>query len=277
MTDRTIVVTGASDGIGAAAARAFADQGDRVVVIGRDPGKVEAVSSELGADSHVADFAELDQVRALADALLATCPRIDVLANNAGGIFSSSRTTTVDGHETTFQVNYLAPFLLTALLTERLVEHRGIVVNTSSVGNRLFGKLDLDDLENARGYKANKAYGDAKLAQILHARELQRRYGDRGLAAASFHPGNISTNFAHGAGVPAMFRLAYCTPLRHVLRSPAHGADTLVWLASSTPGVDWEPGEYYIDRKPGRANEQAHDPVLAAALWERSAAMVGVN
>jgi NAD(P)-dependent dehydrogenase (short-subunit alcohol dehydrogenase family) len=178
---KTIVLTGASDGIGTAAARALVERGNHVVVVGRSVSKTEAIAAELGTDHHVVDFADLAQVRTLADELLAANPTIDVLANNAGGIFGSTRAVTVDGHELTFQVNYLAPFLLTTLLLERLLESGGTVINTSSVGNRLFGDLDLDDLENVNGYKANKAYGDSKLAQILHAKELDRRYGDRGL------------------------------------------------------------------------------------------------
>lgn len=112
---KTVVITGASDGIGAAAARSIAEQGDRVIVVGRSPEKTSAVAHEIGAEYFTADFARLDDVRALAASLLATAPQIDVLANNAGGIFGD-RTPTIDGHEKTFQVNHLAPFLLTHLL-----------------------------------------------------------------------------------------------------------------------------------------------------------------
>nr|MDT0667841.1 SDR family NAD(P)-dependent oxidoreductase [Micromonospora sp. DSM 115978] len=121
MAGRTVVVTGASDGIGAAAARRLAQSGETVVLVGRAPAKTAAVAAEIGADHFVADFAELAQVRRLATELLDRCPRIDVLANNAGGIMGD-RALTADGHELTFQVNHLAPFLLTVLLMDRLVE-----------------------------------------------------------------------------------------------------------------------------------------------------------
>jgi hypothetical protein len=97
----------------------------------------------------------------------------------------------------------------------------------------------------------------------------------RALSAVSFHPGNIATNFANDAGVPLVFRVAYRTPLRRVLRSPERGAQTLVWLSESTPRTDWIPGEYYDGRKPGRANAQAADATLAEQLWNRSGAMLG--
>ena len=150
MSERTIVITGASDGIGAAAARALAASGDRVVIVGRSPQKTEAIAAELGADHFIADFTRLADVRALAAELLRRYPRIDVLANNAGGIMGA-RELTADGHEKTLQVNHLAPFLLTTLLMDRLIESRASVINTSSAANR-FGRLNLDDLGNARKY-----------------------------------------------------------------------------------------------------------------------------
>jgi len=189
-------------------------------------------------------------VRALADALLAACPRIDVLANNAGAIFAGTRSTTVDGHESTFQVNYLAPFLLTELLHDRLVESRATVINTSSVAGARFGRLDLDDLQSEHGYSPSKAYGASKLAQILHAKELDRRYGALGLSAASFHPGGIASNFSTNEGSP--WRFLYRSRLKNLLlASTAQGADTLVWLAQTPPHEGWEPGGYYVKR--GRA------------------------
>src|SRR5512133_564318 len=179
MNERTIVITGASDGIGAAAARALGIAGDRVVIVGRSPQKTEAIAAELGVDHFVADFSRLDEVRTLASDLLKRYPRIDVLANNAGGIMGD-RELTVDGHEKTMQVNHLAPFLLTTLLMDRLLASRAAVINTSSAANR-FGRINLDDLDNERKYSANKAYGDAKLANILFTRELHRRYSASGI------------------------------------------------------------------------------------------------
>ena len=273
MPERTIVITGASDGIGAAAARALAARGDQVVVVGRSPQKTAAVAAEVGAESFVADFARLDEVRELAAALLARYPRIDVLANNAGGIMGD-RTETLDGHEKTFQVNHLGPFLLTTLLIDRLVASRARVITTSSVANRYFGHLELDDLEARASYKPNKAYGDAKLANILFTRELHRRYSPAGISAAAFHPGGVATNFAAESTSP--MRIVYTSVLRRVLISPEKGADTLVWLATTEPGAPWVSGEYYEKRRIAKANAQAADAGLARELWERSAAMVAL-
>lgn len=264
---RTIVITGASDGIGAAAARQLAANGNRVVVVGRSPQKTAAVAHAIAAPHHVADFAHLDQVRTLSAELLAAYPRIDVLANNAGGLFA--RKTTADGFDTTFQVNHLAPFLLTHLLRDRLLESQASVVQTSSVAHRLFGHLDLDDLDNAHRWRANKAYGDAKLANVLFTRELHRRYGDRGLSAVAFHPGEIATNFANDTS--SVMRFVYHSPLAALLSSADTGGRRLSWLAAGTPGTTWQPGEYYErNRVARRVNPQVRDAALARGLWERS-------
>lgn len=268
---QTIVLTGASDGIGAAAARQLTGRGHRVVVVGRSPEKTAAVAEEVGAPFHVADFADLAQVRALAEELTAY-PRIDVLANNAGGIFT--RQTTVDGFEKTFQVNHLAPFLLTHLLMARLLEAGAKVIQTSSMGHRAFGKIDLDDLDNGRDWNANKAYGDAKLANVLFTKELHRRYADQGLAAAAFHPGGIATNFANDTS--SVMRFAYHTPIRHLMTSVDKGGSRLVWLAEGTPGQTWTSGEYYERNRPGKVNPQVKDEALARGLWERSEEMLGL-
>ena len=272
MPARTIVITGASDGIGAMAAARLSRSGENVVVVGRSPTKTTAVAARCGADHFVADFTELAQVRALAKELLDRYPRIDVLANNAGG-FMGRREVTVDGHEKTFQVNHLAPFLLTTLMLDRLIESGATVLNTSSVGNRLFGRMTIDhinDLDAEHGYRASRAYGDAKLANILFARELHRRYHGNGMSSAAFHPGNVASNFGSEAQ-DWWIRAAYRTPIRHlVMIGPEHGSDELVWLASATPGVDWLSGEYYVNHKVGRANPRAYDPELATALWDRS-------
>jgi NAD(P)-dependent dehydrogenase (short-subunit alcohol dehydrogenase family) len=272
MAGRTIVITGASDGIGAAAAVRLTRSGDNVVVVGRSEPKTAGVANQLGADHFVADFTDLAQVRNLAEQLLRAYPHIDVLANNAGG-FMGGREVTVDGHEKTFQVNHLAPFLLTTLLLDRLVESCATVLNTSSVGNKLFGRVNLDDLDAEQGYRASRAYGDAKLENILFTRELHRRYHGAGISTAAFHPGNVSSNF--GSEAQAWWiRAAYRTPIKHLaLIGPERGSDELVWLASSTPGTDWVSGEYYANHKIGRANRRAYDAVLAHGLWERSAAM----
>ncbi|GGE93773.1 SDR family NAD(P)-dependent oxidoreductase [Mycetocola zhadangensis] len=273
MTGRTVVITGASDGIGAVAARRLHDAGDTVVVVGRSPQKTKAVAGALGVASVTADFSRLDDVRELASTLLDRYDRIDVLANNAGGIFGD-RTLTVDGNETTFQVNHLAPFLLTHLLQNRLSESNARILNTSSVANTRFAKFDISDLNLENGYTENRAYGNAKLANILFTTELHRRYADDGISAAAFHPGVVATNFADGS--TTAMRHLYRSVFRFLLTSPEQGSDTLVWLAQAAPGVDWVSGAYYAKRQIAKANPLAYDTALASELWEKSAALVGI-
>jgi len=270
LTPRTIVITGASDGIGAAAARALAKAGEQVVIVGRSAEKTRALAKELDADYFLADFAELDQVRTLAAQLKSDYPRIDVLANNAGGIMGK-RTLTVDGNESTFQINHLGPFLLTTLLMDTLTASNAKVINTASAANG-FGKLDLFDLTAEHGYSTNRAYGTGKLANILFTSELHRRYGDQGITTAAFHPGVVRTNFAAESTSP--FRHAYKTLLNRFMLSPEQGADTMLWLINGTPGTDWISGAYYAKRALAKANPQAYDAELARGLWEKSAELV---
>ena len=273
VTGRTIVVTGASDGIGAAAARQLRAAGDAVVLVGRNADKTRAVAAELDAPFHVADFAELDQVRSLADALRTAHPRIDVLANNAGGMMASRRVT-ADGHEQTFQVNHLAPFLLTNLLLETLRESRAAVVQTASIAARRFARFDIADLDGEHAWDAATAYGNAKLANILFTAELDRRFGPD-LSAVAFHPGVVATGFAAGTG--GTWEFVYQNPLaRRLLTSSEKGGSRLTWLAQGTPGRDWERGAYYERNRPAATNPLAADADLARELWERSADLVGL-
>ena len=260
---QTIVLTGGSNGIGAAAARILAKEGAKLVITGRSEETMK-IASETGADHFLVDFAKLSDVRRLAEELLAKYPRIDVLVNNVGGIFSE-RKLTADGHEMTLQVNHLGGFLLTNLLRERLEQSKARVINTSSAAN-LMAKIDLTDLENQRDYSDFRSYGRAKQMNILHAMEINKRFS--GVSAVSFHPGPVRTGFAReGKGIVSWI---YESPLKHVfLISPEKGADTLVWLARGEPGKDWKPGELYAKRKPFRKNSQVSTE-LARELWEAS-------
>lgn len=271
MDARTIVITGASSGIGEAAARTLAQTGDTIVVVGRSAKRTQAVAGEIGAEHFVANFERLDEVRGLAGALRERYGRIDVLANNAGGIMGR-RELTMDGFEKTLQVNHLAPFLLTKLLADILVASDARVINTSSVAHKLFGKLDIEDLNVGKKYSANRAYGNAKLANILFTKELHRRFSGTGLTTAAFHPGGVATNFS--AGSTSLMRFAYGSGMRQYMLTPAQGAQTLVWLAIGQPGLDWESGEYYAKQKIARTSGQAHNTRLAADLWARSESMV---
>ena len=275
MTRKTIVITGASDGIGAAAARKLKSLGHEVVVVGRSKEKTVALATEIKAPFFTADFADLAQVRGLAKSLIAEFPRINVLANNAGGIFGT-RVNTTDGFEVTFQVNYLAPFLLTHLLHDTLVSSRATVINTASLAAKLWGHLDLKDLNNEIGFKARTAYGDAKLANIFFTRELQSRYGDQGISSVAFHPGTVATNFSSDS--TSWIRFAYHTPLRRFagLVSPEKGAEQLVWLAEGEPNVDWTPGEYYERGKSGKAPKQTQNPDLSREFWDLTSEMLKI-
>ncbi|GAB3578230.1 SDR family NAD(P)-dependent oxidoreductase [Calidifontibacter terrae] len=269
MSQQTIVITGASDGIGAAAARQLSARGETVVIVGRSPTKTAAVADELGAAHFVADFSDLAQVRSLADQLQDAYPHIDVLANNAGGIMGD-RVVTTDGYEKTFQVNHLAPFLLTTLLLPTLTASEATVIQTASAAAKLFGRFDVDDLQNEQGYSPQTAYGNGKLANILFTRELHRRYHADGISSVAFHPGIVGSSFA--SDTTHLMRFIYHTPIVKNLMtiSPDQGADQLVWLSETAADTDWQSGEYYEKRKVSASSRQARDLALARELWERS-------
>jgi NAD(P)-dependent dehydrogenase (short-subunit alcohol dehydrogenase family) len=271
---KTIVITGASDGIGAAAARQLHRDGHRVVIVGRSPEKTQTVAHEIGAEYHLADFTRLDEVRKLAADLDSAYPHIDVLANNAGGVFGD-RTKTTDGFEKTFQINHLAPFLLTALLIDKLTTSGATVIQTASVAARMAGKLDIDDLDHDRNFSPTRAYGAAKLENILFTKELHRRYHARGISTAAFHPGSVATNFGTQSESRLMKFITTNKVTRAMLTTPEKGADQLVWLAGNQPGIDWESGAYYEKRKlVKRITPQALDTDLARQLWIRSEELV---
>lgn len=272
LTGRTVVVTGASSGIGAAAAARLAARGATVAVVGRSPERTAEVAREAGAEPFLADFARLDEVRKLADQLLDRYPRIDVLANNAGGAWPK-RTATVDGNELTFQVNHLAPFLLTSLLLDRLVQSSARVINTSSTTYRM-ARLDLDTVNATAGsFNQMGAYAASKLANLLFTRELARRTEGTGLRTAAFHPGAVATHVYDNApfGLGALIRSPLSRPF--FIRSE-QGAQPLERLATTT---EFTSGDYYHRFKLERPrNKQAVDPALAQRLWELSERVTGV-
>ena len=276
VTPRTIVITGASDGIGAAAACRLSQQGEDVVVVGRSESKTAAVAAELRADYFVADFADLSQVRALAEKIRSEHPRVDVLLNNAGGMGTNIHLTP-DGHEHTYQVNYLAPFLLTTQLLDVLLNSRATIVNTTSSSHRLVFRATVDDLENTARRRPSTAYALSKLAIVLFTRELHRRHHAGGLAVATVHPGYVSSNFGQASGSRFLAFMQRYTPTERFTATSDEGADQLVWLASSTPGADWTPGEYYSRRKIAKTNRLAYDPRLASELWDRTLAKIARN
>jgi NAD(P)-dependent dehydrogenase (short-subunit alcohol dehydrogenase family) len=268
MKGKTVIITGASDGIGAAAARALHELEANVVIVGRSPEKTKKIGNELGVPYYVADFSKFEDVRNLAAQIKKDHSHIDILINNAGGVMGTHRELTVDGNEMTIQVDHLSPFLLTHLLMDTLIASGATIINTASTANRFSGTLDLDDMKLEHGYSRFSAYGKAKLMNILFTKELVVRFGEKGFHAASFHPGVVATNFSASSG--GLVRFIYKSFLNRILLSPAEGADTLVWLAASKPGVDWVSGEYYAKRKIYKAKSDAYNAKLAHDLWEKS-------
>ncbi|MEQ6900815.1 SDR family NAD(P)-dependent oxidoreductase [Nocardioides sp. YIM 152588] len=276
MAGRTVLVTGASDGIGAETARTLAGHGATVLVTGRSAEKLRPVAEAVGTEPLVADFARLDDVRRLAAEVAERTESIDVLMNNAGGTFAPSKKT-ADGHEPNFQINHLAPFLLTNLLHPLLTAapDSALVVNTSSIAN-LGGKIVLDDLdyENRRAIEF-VAYGTGKLMNILFTRGITQRWSDDNICASAVHPGPVGSSFGRDSWIVG---LAYRTPLkRFATISVEDGAAPLIALALHGPDPEIN-GRYFsrfsID---GRENKQAHDQALIDGLWERSAALVGLG
>jgi NAD(P)-dependent dehydrogenase (short-subunit alcohol dehydrogenase family) len=272
---RVIVITGGSNGIGAATARLLARRGDQIVLVGRSPAKTRSVAAQIGAEGHVADFAHLAQVRELAAGLARQHPRIDVLVNNAGLIAGAQRTVTADGHELTFQVNHLAPFLLTMLLRDQLSAAQASVITTSSrASTARDARVDPDDLDMAGRYDGLRAYKSSKLANVMFTRELARRWEPLGVSAAAVHPGMVRSQW--GRSGPAAVRAVVNSPFRLVMRSPERGADTIMWLATSMPGRDWTSGGYFANRRPATPSPLAGDTRLAGQLWDRSLSMCGL-
>ncbi len=273
-TGRVIVVTGANSGIGQAAAIGFARRGATVALVGRDRARLEAALDEVravtrpgvGHAAYPVDFAILDQVRDLAARLRDAYPSIDVLANNAGGAFRQ-RTTTVDGHEHTIQVNHLAPFLLTNLLRDRL--SGGRVVNTASEAHRA-GTVDATDLDSTNvAFRSLLIYGSSKQANILFTVEAARRWPD--VMSFAYHPGIVRTRFGRNSRVMAAFY-----QVSPFLRSPGQGADTMRWLAGA-PGSDLVSGGYYLDRALRQPSSIARNPQVATDLWKASEQAVGLG
>lgn len=271
ISGKVLVITGASSGIGREAARELSGMGATIIVIGRNPDRTKSVAAEVGGRPYLADFDRLDDVRELAAKLSTDLDRIDVLANNAGGLVSK-RAMTVDGHERTLQSNHLAPFLLTRLLLPRLIETGGRVVSTASVANR-FGQLRLEDLDwQARPWFGGwRAYGTSKLMTILFIRELAKRTG---VEAFSFHPGFVATGF--GADSPLMKLTAMVSGGRSGI-TPAAGAVPLVQLASVLD--TGAPNGSYFDTLTPNVNMNSHatDMTLAEQLWDQTSRLVGLE
>ena len=280
MTGKIVLVTGGSGGIGKATAIGLATMGARVGITGRDLARTEQAAADIRAasgnsdvDAFAADMASQAEVRRLAVAVLKACPRLDVLVNNVGG-FSAHRHTTADGLEHTFALNHLAPFLLTDLLLDRLKASAPARVVTVSSGVQSTGRIEFDDLQGARNYSGQRAYSQSKLANIMFTNELARRLKGTGVTATSLHPGVVRTNF--GAEDQAWLFAVIGPVLRPLLKTPAEGAQTSIYLASS-PEVNGVTGQFFAKRKPRTANKAADDIDMTARLWKVSADLVGMG
>jgi len=270
---KVYVVTGANSGIGFSAVSNFASRGSRVVMVCRnfDLGsealdKIRSKTNNDGLELFIADFSSLASVSRVAKEILEKYPRIDVLCNNAGGA-NGTRRITAEGFETTFAVNHLAGFLLTQKLLpalERAGEiHSARVIFTSSYGHTN-SPLDFNDLNLEYGYTTLKAYGRSKLMNLLTARELQLRYGDKNIVSSSFHPGAVRTPIWRKGGLVAVLLSFVLYPF---MWNVEKGAETFVWLASSEDDTARNPnGDYYFDRKLGSAAPFATKEA-AEQLW----------
>jgi NAD(P)-dependent dehydrogenase (short-subunit alcohol dehydrogenase family) len=277
MHGQVCVVTGATSGIGKAAAAALARQGAEIIVVGRDPGRAEATAAAIQADGapppkvEIADLARLDQVRALAGRLNQTLDRIDVLINNAGLVLNE-RQVTPDGYEHVFAVNHLAPFLLTNLLRPKLTASAPGRVITVSSDAHTAARLDLDDPNLEHGWSSWRSYSNSKLANILFTRELARRLDGTGVTANCLHPGVVRTGFGRDARPLMRVGITIAKPF---MLSPERGADTIVYLASS-PDVAAKTGGYYVKRQLREPSAAARDDGLARRLWEISERLTGL-
>jgi NAD(P)-dependent dehydrogenase (short-subunit alcohol dehydrogenase family) len=268
---KRVILTGGTNGIGLAAARQLARLGAALTIVGRSPEHARHAVAQLNAPSNVdvllADLASQTEVRRLADEVLTRYPAVHVLINNAGAMYSSRRLS-VDGVELTWSVNHLAPFLLTTLLLDRLIASAPARVITTSSGAHFNAHIPFDDLnaDYSWGTMGYQRYGESKLANILFTAELARRLEGTGVTANCFHPGFVGTGFNSNNGL--LMRTGMW--IAHLFaRRPAHGAETLVWLADS-PEVNNISGAYFMDKRQIRPSHAARDADAARRLWEVS-------
>src|SRR5664280_1641857 len=266
MAGKTVLVTGGTGGIGRATAMGLAAMGARLGITGRDRGRTEEAAAEIRAasggqvDLFVADLSSQLEVRRLADEVLRTYPRLDVLVNNVGGYWNT-RHVTADGLERTFALNHLTPFLLTNLLLDRLTQSAPARVVTVASNAHTTGQIDFDDLQGERSYSGSRAYSQSKLANVLFTYELARRLQPTSVTATALHPGVVSTSF--GTEDPGVLQRLFVPIMRPFMKTPAQGAATSIHLASC-PGLEQVTGRYFANSKPKRSSKRSYGETAAA-------------
>jgi retinol dehydrogenase 14 len=273
MRGKVCLVTGGSSGIGKATALGLANMGATVIVVGRDRSRGEAAVTEIkqksnndAVDLMLADLSSQASIRRLAEEFKDRYQRLHVLINNAG-VFISKRTVTVDGIETTFAVNHLAPFLLTNLLLDVLkASAPARIINITSSGERS-GTINFDDLQGEGRYSGFRAYNQSKLAMILFTYELARKLEGTGVTVNCVHPGVVVTNLGRGSSGAFGLLLRLMRPF---FSSPEKGAETPIYLASS-PEVEGVSGKYFAKKAEAKSSERSYDTVTARRLWQVSA------
>lgn len=277
MKGSTVVITGATSGIGEVAADRLASKGARLVFVARDRARGEETLKHLRAiapqgdhAAYYADLSKLREMKRVAAEIAGVEPKIDVLVNNAGALFNSRRVTE-DGLEMTFALNHLSYFVLTNLLKERLTAGARII-NTASDAHS-GARIEFGDLQSERNYSGFGAYGRSKLCNILFTRELARRLEGTGVMATCLHPGFVATRFGDQSG--GMLSLAVRVAKNFAL-SPEQGAETIVYLASS-PDVAGVSGGYFYKCRPATPSRMAQNDDDARRLWEMSSRLAGIN
>ena len=268
-----ILITGGTNGIGLAAAQMLAARGANVAIVGRNEGRTQAAAARIRAvaaagvavGTFIADLSTQAAVRKVAAEVLSRYPRLDVLVNNAGAMYTT-RQLTADGIEQTWAVNHLAPFLLTTLLLDRLeASAPARIVTTASDAHR-GAQLPFEDLNAEHSYRGFGRYGQTKLANILFTLELARRLEGSGVTANCFHPGLVASGFNRNNGLLMSLAMTVLAP---VSRSSEKGAETLVWLATS-PQVAQTSGAYFVDERPATPSPAGQDREAAQRLWDVS-------
>lgn len=279
MRGKTVVITGATSGIGKVAAHELARDGAEVVLVGRDAGKLDERVAAIRAETPDAklvtlrcDFARRADVLALADELARRFSRIDVLANNAGAIHGELELT-ADGLERTIAVNHVGYFVLTVRLGELLMASRARVVNVASSVHGM-GRIDVEGWTRpSSSYQPMGAYAESKLANVLFSAALARRLEGSGATSNALHPGAVSTGFGNAG--PAWMRFGLKLG-RYFLMNEKRGADTLIYLMRS-PEVAGVSGRYFVRRRAVSPAKSARDVELQERLFAETERLTGVR